>query len=64
MREGHVLLQFRQEIFDFSCISPLGIVQMMSLWGVAVVVCTVAKDPKSLSTSSRGYGNLGFGVFK
>ena len=32
---------------------PLGIVQMMSLRGLGVVVCTVAKDPKSLSTTAE-----------
>ena len=36
-----------------SCLIPLGIVRMMSLRGLGVVVCTVAKDPKSLSTTAE-----------
>ena len=35
------------------CLIPLGIVRMMSLRGLGVVVCTVAKDPKSLSTTAE-----------
>ena len=38
-----------------SCLIPLGIVRMMSLRGLGVVVCTVAKDPKSLSTRAEAY---------
>ena len=53
LKEWKTLVTIQRHIFPlYSCIIPLGIVQMMSLWGQGLVVCTVAKDPKSLSTTA------------